>query len=64
MAHWLQINGKIVALVTCDCYGKRKEIGCADLLGMYSPDQICSMRTTLRTVGNREQSKILLAMGG
>ena len=65
MGHWLlDSNHKIVALVTRDCYGKRKEIGLGELMGKYTPDQLTAMRNRLCVVQDRKQSDTLLQIEG
>lgn len=60
-AHWLSQNGKIVALVVGDHYGKRKELTTWDVVNRYGPDKTASLRSSLRTVGCRLQSAALFA---
>jgi hypothetical protein len=60
MGHFLISNGKVVALVTRDCYGKRKEIGCADLMGQYTPEQLKAMRQIMPEAYSLQQSNSIL----
>lgn len=64
MAHWLSYNGKVVALVTGDAYGNRKELTTWEAVNLYGADKVRTLRCSLRTVVNREQSNALFNLGG
>lgn len=60
MGHWLEINGRIVALVTVNRYGKRQEIGRGELMGRYTPEQIADMRQRLAVAQSVGESREML----